>query len=133
MRYALAILTRDNTLHACHRVANSQDEAVLGALKSLDLYDGEPLNSVKDYLYDKYLEVDLLSIEGETEGCVLATYDKNNNLAVDYYENQTSYEAIVQMLGNFVTLGGVKNLTHLVEFIEDLDMLVDSHEVEYHD
>jgi hypothetical protein len=133
MRYAIGILTSDYGLHACHQVADSQDEAILNALESLNLYDGEPIDNLEEYLYDIDAEVDLLSIEETDSGCVLAMYDADGDLAVDYYQNQTSYEAVVHMLGNIVPRGRVKSLNDLIEFIEELEMRVDTQEVKYHD
>lgn len=136
MRYAIAILTRDNNLYACHEVADSQEEAILSALKSLDIYDDEPIDSLEDledYLYEIDVEVEVVSIDHNTDGCVIALYDADSNLTVDYYQYQKPYDAIVHMLGGIVPLERVKTLDDLIEFIEDLDMLVDSQEVEYHD
>jgi hypothetical protein len=136
MRYAIAIFTCDNDLHACHEVAGSKVEAILNALKSLDLYYGPPIVSLEDYLDEIDVEVEVLAIhedDEDTDGCVIALYDANNKLAVEYYPNQTTYETILRMLGNIIPLDRVKNLNDLIEFLEDLEMLVDTQEVTCHD
>lgn len=133
MRYAIAILTPNYELYACHEVADSEDAAVLKALKSLDLYEGQPVDNLEDYLNEIEVEVAALYIDNNTDGCVLATYDANSDLVVSYYRNQTTYEAILHMLGGLAPIKQVKNLSYLIGFIEDLDVLVDCKDVKCYD
>lgn len=129
MRYAIAVLTYDNYLYACHQVADSREKAILDALKFLDLYHGQAIESLQYYLYEIDVEVDALVIDDETDGCVIAVYHTSGQLEVKYYQNQTSYQAILSMLGDLAPMKLVKNMKYLIEFIDHLVKLVDCKEV----
>jgi hypothetical protein len=137
MRYAIGILTSDNNLYACHEVADSEQEAVLNALQSVDLYDGEPVDNLREYLKDTDVEVNVYAIadnykrDKTDRGCVLAKYDADGELVADYYPKQTAYDAMLHLLGGIVPLRQMRNLKDLITFIEDTGILVDCKEVTY--
>jgi hypothetical protein len=134
MQYAIAIFIHPYDVYACYEVADSQEEAVLNALKSLELYNDQPIDSLKDYLDEMKVEVDVISIDEElNQGCVVALYDENNNLLVSYCQNQTTYGAMLDMLGGFVPSRRMNNLKDLTKFIDRLEVLVDFKEVKCYD